>query len=184
MDKTLNNLRTAIIGETTASQKYAAFSQKAKQEGYLKIAILFEAVSQSEAIHAANHKRVLEYLLKEKVEIEPNKFEVKSTAENLQNAIEGETYEVETMYPEFIEIAKQEEVKRAVGTFSDALASERKHKPIYENALAILKANNESTMPSKYYICPACGFTYDEYDVKDVCEVCGVKKEKFLEFQL
>jgi rubrerythrin len=73
MEKTLNNLRTAIIGETTASQKYAAFSQKAKQEGYSKIAILFEAISQSEAIHAANHKRALEYLLKEKVEIEPNK---------------------------------------------------------------------------------------------------------------
>lgn len=184
MDKTINNLRAALIGETTASAKYAAYSQKAMQEGYKKIAIMFEAISRSEAVHANNHKRVLEHLIKEKVQVQPETYEVKSTSENLQNAITGESYEVDTMYPDFIEISTQEGVQRATGTFSDALETEKKHKLLFENALAELNNNKEQALSSKYYVCPSCGFTYNEFDVKDECEVCGVKKEKFIVFQL
>ncbi len=184
MDKTINNLRAALIGETTASAKYAAYSQKAMQEGYKKIAIMFEAISRSEAVHANNHKRVLEHLIKEKVQVQPEAYEVKSTSENLQNAINGESYEVETMYPEFLAIATSEDVKRAVGTFGDALETEKKHKLLFENALAELNNNKEQALSSKYFVCPSCGFTYNEFDVKDECEVCGVKKEKFIVFQL
>ncbi len=183
MEKTIINLRSALIGETTASAKYAAFSKKAKAEGNLKISLMFEAISRSESIHAMNHKRALEFLLKDTVEVEPEEFEIKSTLDNLQDAINGEGYEVSTMYPEFIEVATNEDVKRARSTFSYAFETEKKHKILFENALNEMKKNNESILASTYYICPVCGYTYTESDVKDACEICNTKKEKFIIFQ-
>lgn len=94
--KTIENLKTGIKGEATASAKYAAFAQKASEEGYNTIAKLFEAASKSESIHAANHRKVLEGLGEKMEEFTPE-FEVKTTAENLQAAIDGETYEVTTL---------------------------------------------------------------------------------------
>jgi rubrerythrin len=52
-------MKDAFTGETTASAKYAAFAQKAEQEGYHEIAMLFKAASKSEKVHATNHKAVL-----------------------------------------------------------------------------------------------------------------------------
>src|SRR5659263_152982 len=96
--KTIENLKAGIIGETTASNKYLAFAEKAKTEGLDTIAKLFVAASQAEAIHAANHTKVLESL-GIKMEAFTPEFVVKTTAENLQAAIDGETYEETTMYP-------------------------------------------------------------------------------------
>ena len=56
---TVQNLKSAINGESTASAKYAAFSQKAKEEGFMSVSKLFEATSKSEATHAKNHMKVL-----------------------------------------------------------------------------------------------------------------------------
>src|SRR5665647_706650 len=95
--KTVENLKGGIKGESTASAKYAAFAQKAREEGNDTIAKLFDAASKSESIHAANHRKVLEALGEKMDDFKPE-FEVKTTAENLQAAIEGETYEVATMY--------------------------------------------------------------------------------------
>ena len=103
--KTTENLKAGIKGETTASAKYAAFAQKAREEGYDTIAKLFDAASKAESIHAANHAKVLEALGEKMDEFKPE-FEVKTTAENLQAAIDGETYEVTTMYPQFLTDAK------------------------------------------------------------------------------
>ena len=90
---TIENLKDALTGETTASAKYLAYSKKAKEEGFNKIALLFEAASKSEKVHANNHKAVLQQLDVKVGKIEP-KFEVKSTKENLEDAINGESYEV------------------------------------------------------------------------------------------
>src|SRR5665647_2068824 len=129
--KTIENLKAGIKGESTASAKYAAFAQKAREEGNDTIAKLFDAASKSESIHAANHRKVLEALGEKMDDFKPE-FEVKTTAENLQAAIEGETYEATTMYPQFLADAKAENVEKATKSFTWAFDTEKKHAAFYQ----------------------------------------------------
>jgi len=144
--KTIENLKAGIKGETTASAKYAAFAQKATEEGQANIAKLFMAASKAESIHAANHKKVLEGL-GEKMEDFTPAYEVKTTAENLKAAIEGETYEVTTMYPQFLTDAKNEKVEKATKSFTWAFDTEKKHQQFYTKALQALTENAVNTLP-------------------------------------
>lgn len=157
--KTIENLKAAITGETTASAKYAAYAEKAKQEGYTNIALLFEAASKSENIHAGNHIAALEQLGETMGKVTPE-FTVKSTKENLEDAIKGESYEVATMYPEFIKTANDGKVNIALISFNYAYQTEKKHKDFYKEALDKLNSNQEKSLPTAYYVCPTCGNTY------------------------
>lgn len=177
--KTVENLKAGIKGETTASAKYGAFAQKAKEEGNDTIAKLFEAASKAEAIHAANHKKVLEEL-GEKMEDFTPQFEVKTTSENLQAAIEGETYEFTTMYPQFLADAKAEKSEKATKSFTWAFDTEKKHQQFYSKALEALKANAENTLAFEYAVCPVCGNTFDKGTIEEKCTFCQTSKEKFI----
>jgi rubrerythrin len=177
--KTTENLKAGIKGETTASAKYAAFALKAREEGHENIAKLFEAASKAESIHATNHKKVLDELGGKMEDFKPE-FEVKTTAENLQAAIDGETYEVTTMYPQFLTDAKAEKVEKAEKSFTWAFDTEKKHQKFYTQALESLKANTENTLPLDYLVCPVCGNTYDKAVVDEKCAFCLTSKEKFL----
>jgi rubrerythrin len=180
-EKTIANLKEGIIGETTASAKYAAFATKAYEEGYDTIAKLFEAASKSEAIHAANHKKVLESLGVEMEEFTPE-FTVGTTAENLKAAIKGETYEIDTMYVQFINEAKAEKVNDAVKSFTWARDTEMKHLEFYKKALAALESNTESALPTGYAVCPVCGNTYDIANIDEKCAFCQAPKDNFFTF--
>lgn len=177
--KTIENLKEGIKGETTASAKYLAFAEKARLEGFEPIAKLFEAASKSESIHAANHTKVLESL-GEKMEAFTPEFEVKTTTENLQAAIDGEGYEASTMYPGFLEAATAEKVEKAVKSFSWAMDTEIRHKEFYTKALDALSSMATSSLPVSYVICPVCGNTYDVALVDPSCAFCGTAKDKFL----
>ena len=177
--KTVDNLKAGIKGETTASAKYAAFAQKAREEKHESIAKLFDAASKAESIHAANHKKVLE-TLGEKMEDFKPAFEVKTTAENLQAAIDGETYEATTMYPQFLADAKAEKVEKATKSFTWAFDTEKKHAKFYTAALEALKANAENSLPVQYAVCPVCGNTYDKAMMDEKCAFCKTSKEKFI----
>lgn len=176
--KTIENLKAGIKGETTASAKYAAFAEKAKAEGHDTIAKLFEAASKSERIHAANHTKVLASLGEKMDDFKPE-FEVKTTKENLQAAIEGESYETTTMYPQFQKEARAEKAEKAVKSFTWAFDTELKHLAFYKNALAALETKTENTLPFNYYVCPTCGNTYDKATVDKKCAFCGTTKDKF-----
>lgn len=180
-DLTINNLKDALTGETTASAKYLAYSKKAKEEGYNKIALLFEAASKSEGIHANNHRAVLEQLDAKVGKIEP-KFEVKSTKENLEDAIKGESYEVATMYPGFIKTAQEGNVNLALISFNYAYQTEKKHKAMYQNALEKLNNNKENTLLSLYMVCTTCGNTYDGQAPKR-CGISMTPRERFITIQ-
>jgi len=177
--KTIENLKAGIKGETTASAKYAAFAEKARAEGLDTVAKLFDAASKAESIHAANHSKVLEGL-GEKMEAFKPEFEVKTTAENLQAAIDGESYEVATMYPQFLADAKAEKVAKAEKSFTWAFDTEKKHQEFYKKALAAVQANTENTLPFEYAVCPVCGNTYDKATITDKCDFCGTEKAKFI----
>jgi rubrerythrin len=176
---TIDNLKAAITGETTASAKYLAYSKKAKEEGYNKIALLFEAASKSENIHANNHRAVLEQLGIKMDDFKPE-YTVKSTKENLEDAINGESYEVATMYPDFIKAAQEGNVNLALISFNYAYKTEMKHKDLYKDALSKLNEKQESSMPAKYYVCSTCGNTYAN-EAPNRCGISMTPRDRFIE---
>lgn len=177
--KTIENLKAAIKGETTASAKYAAFAQKALEEGFELVAKLFEAASKAEQIHAGNHAKVLEQLGEKMEEIKPE-FVLNSTKENLEEAIKGETYEEETMYPGFIKAAQDEKAEDAVKSFTWAMDTEKKHAEFYKATLDALATANLAALPAGYMVCPKCGNTYGIDKVADNCDFCMTPKDQFI----
>jgi len=160
MSKTEKNLQEAFAGESQANRKYLAFAQKAEQEGYKQIAKLFRAVAEAETVHAHNHLRLLSG--------------VKSTKQNLETAISGETYEFQKMYPQMIEDAKAEDKKGAVLSFNYANEVEKIHAELYKKALENLGRNPQVD----YYVCQVCGNTV-EGEPPDKCPICGALKKMF-----
>lgn len=177
--KTIENLKAGIKGETTASAKYAAFAEKAKAEGHDTIAKLFDAASKSEGIHASNHRKVLASLGEKMEDFKPE-FEVKTTKENLEAAIDGETYETKTMYPQFLADAKLEKAEKATKTFTWAFDTELKHLSFYQKALSALESKTENTLPFEYAVCTKCGNTYEYAKIDEKCAFCGTSKENFI----
>lgn len=175
---TVSNLATAYTGETTASAKYAAYAKKAQEEGFTQIALLFKATSMSEKIHAGNHKAVLEDMGEAVPEVKPQ-FTVKTTRENLADAIAGESYEISTMYPEFLTAANAADDKLALTSLNYAYRTEQRHKPLYEKALAALQNNQMKNLSELYYVCPTCGNTYDSAPPKR-CRISMTNSERFV----
>ncbi len=160
MSKTEKNLKDAFAGESQANRKYLAFAKKAEQEGHKQVAKLFRAAAEAETVHAHNHLRIL--------------GGIKGTKENLQTAINGETYEFEKMYPEMIEDAQAEGEKSALQSFKYANEVEKIHADLYKKALENLGKNPEVD----YYVCQVCGNTV-EGDPPDKCPICGALKKMF-----
>ncbi|MCX6243118.1 MAG: rubrerythrin family protein [Bacteroidetes bacterium] len=180
-EKTIANLREAFKGESTASARYAANADQARKEGLTQIAILFTATSKAEAIHAANHKTVLEKLGQKVDPIKPE-FTVKTTKENLEEGIKGESYEVTTMYAGFIETSKAEDVISATKSFRWASDTEKNHLKMYQKALDALNAKKTSTLPVVYWVCPKCGNTFDVKKPEKECPLCGTPNAKYIKF--
>ena len=164
MSKTGKNLQDAFAGESQANRKYLAFAKKADQEGYPEAAKLFRAAAAAETVHAHAHLRELRG--------------IKSTKENLEAAISGETFEFESMYPQMISDAEEEGNKGALRSFNLANEVEKIHAGLYKKALENL-GNNEDT---DYYVCDVCGYTA-EGDAPDQCPVCRAKKAMFKKVQ-
>lgn len=179
-DKTVANLKAAINGESTASAKYAAFAEQAGKDSLFAIQALFNATSKAEAIHIANHQAVLVTLGVTDYVGTVDSFEVKSTAENLQAAIDGETYEFTTMYPNFIKDAETEKVQGALVSFNYAQDAEKGHAKIYADALTSI--GNPTALASIYFVCPKCGNTYANTP-SEVCELCQTSATDFIVFK-
>jgi rubrerythrin len=177
--KTATNLLAAYKSEMTASARYAAFAGQAEKENLPQIALLFTAVSRSEAIHAANHKAVLEKMGITVPAVKPE-FDVKTTKENLETAINGETNEVQNIYPTYIVTAKQEKEANAVKSMRWALETEKRHSIYFRNALTALGGNILDTLPKIYWVCPKCGNTYDVPTAENMCSFCGTANSRFI----
>jgi rubrerythrin len=158
--QTEKNLQEAFAGESQANRKYLAFAKKAEEEGYKQVAKLFRAAAEAETVHAHAHLRVL--------------GGVKSTKENIQAAINGETHEFKSMYPDMIEKAKADGIKPAEISFDYANQVEKIHASLYTKALADLGKNTAVD----YYVCPLCGNTV-EGAAPDKCPICGMAGSKF-----
>jgi len=160
MSKTEQNLQDAFAGESQANRKYLAFAKQAEKEGYRQAAKLFRAAAEAETVHAHNHLKQLKG--------------IKSTKENLEAAINGETFEFREMYPQMIKDAEAEGHKGALLSFNFANEVEKTHANLYKKMLESLGSIEEID----YYVCEVCGHTA-EGGAPDKCPVCGAKKEMF-----
>ncbi len=165
-EKTEENLQNAFAGESQAHMKYLAFADKAEKENFSNVARLFRANSFAEQVHATNHLRTLSG--------------IKKTTENLQEALEGETFEVEEMYPAFIKVAEEEQEKGAETVTKWALEAEKVHAELYQKAKEAV-AKGQDTEFNPVHVCQVCGFTA-EGEAPDICPVCGALKDKFKRF--
>lgn len=173
---TLENMQAAYNGESNAHARYLAFAAKASSEGYGEVASLFRAAARAEEIHAANHAAVIKKLgATPAAKIEAPV--VKSTRENLEAAIKGETYERDSMYPEFLNQARKDANPAAIKSLNMAKTAEAEHAKLYAaalNKLDSLKGSGAGT----YFVCPNCGFTTQELSFAK-CPSCFTPKEKF-----
>ena len=158
--KTLKNLSEAFAGESQANRKYLAFAKKAEREGFPQVAKLFKAAANAETVHAHNHLKAM--------------GGIKSTEENLKEAVSGETFEFEKMYPGMIEDAKNENEDKAKMSFIYANKVEQIHADLYKKYLDNL-GNNQNTA---IFVCQVCGNTV-EGAAPDRCPICGNPKEMF-----
>jgi rubrerythrin len=159
----MENLKAAFAGESQANRKYLAFSQRAELEGYPQIAKLFRAAAAAETVHAHNHLRIM--------------GGIKSTKENIQEAIKGETYEFKQMYPEFLEVSASEGENQASWSFNIANEVEKVHAELYEKAAEVLA--DEEDLPSvDYYVCQVCGYTVED-SPPEKCPVCNASIKSF-----
>jgi len=175
--KTLANLQAAFNGESNASAKYMAYAGKADEEGYHRVAVLFRAASKAEAIHAANHARVIRSLGAEP-EAQVKLPEIQSTRENLEDALKGETYEQDVMYPEFLKQAALDKNDDADETFTYAREAEMEHAKLYRMALDDLEA--WKIAGAEFSVCPICGFTVEGKPSFTDCPVCGASEEQYI----
>jgi rubrerythrin len=178
---TVENLLAAFEGESNAHDKYTAFAAKADEDGLGGVASLFRAAARAEQIHATNHARVIAQL-GARAECEIHKFEVKSTLENLKAALNGEQYEIDSMYPGFLAEATERKNTNAIRTFHGALEAEKTHARLYAEAIALLAAGKKDAWIGEtrdFYVCPVCGYTSETEEEHERCPVCNCPWEKF-----
>ena len=163
MPKTDQDLKDAFAGESQANRKYLAFSKKAEQEGHRRAARMFRAAAAAETVHAHNHLREL--------------GAVRSTRENLLEAITGESYEFQKMYPQMIDDARTEGREGALRSFLYANEVEQVHATLYKKVLDSLERDKGREVED-FHVCQVCGYTV-EGEAPDECPVCKSRKQAF-----
>ncbi len=160
-EKTLENLKDAFAGESQANRRYLAFAKKADAEGFKQAAKLFRAAAEAETVHALKHLAAMDG--------------IKSTKENLEAAIGGETFEFQKMYPVMIKQAEADGEKTALMSFTGANAVEEIHAGLFKNAFNNLSSLKEEDI----WVCPVCGNTFVG-SAPDKCPICMTAKEKYV----
>ena len=173
---TLDNMQAAFNGESNAHVRYLSFAQRAESEGYGEVASLFRAAARAEEVHAGNHAQVIQEM-GGVAHTQMETLTVKSTRENLEAAIQGETYERDTMYPDFLKQAEADGAVRAERSLNFAKTAEAEHAKLFAAALEHLDSL-KGTSNTPYYVCPTCGFTTRERSFAK-CPSCFTRAEAF-----
>ena len=160
--KTEANLWTAFAGESQARNKYTYFASKAKKEGFVQIAAIFEETAKNEQEHAKIWFKLL------------NGGEIGTTADNLKEAAEGENYEWTDMYAGFAKTAREEGFDKIADLFDGVAAIEKEHEERYKKLLANVKGDLVfSKDGDAVWQCSNCGHIVVGKKAPDVCPVCA-----------
>ncbi len=174
VDLTLVNLLKAFAGESQARNKYEYYAKVAQKEGYRDIAAHFQRAADNEKQHAK-----LELALHNRMKNESEESWA-NTLDNLQDAINGESYENLTMYPDFAEIAKEEGHKEAARLFKNIGQVEVEHEKMFQELLTRLKDGHEfSDENDEVWICEVCGHVHYGKKAPGACPVCKHPQEYF-----
>jgi rubrerythrin len=160
---TKSNLEAAFAGESQAHMKYLIFADQAEKDGFPNIARLFRANAYAEQVHATSHFKVLKKL--------------STTQDNLTVGVEGETFEIEEMYPAYMAVAEMQEEKGALRSTKWAREAEKVHAEMYAAASISVKDGKDASV-GKMHVCSVCGWT-GEGEAPDNCPLCNAKKELF-----
>lgn len=166
MGKTEENLNAAFAGESRARNRYAFFAEIARKEGYRYIAKILDEVAENEKYHALEEYRLL--------------HGEKSTASNLKEAIDGEEYESEEMYPAFAREAEVEGNTAAAVLFSQIAKIEIHHRERFKRLLELVESGSvyRREEPIKWK-CSVCGYTYEGTEPPNRCPYCKRPREYY-----
>ena len=163
---TKENLEAAFAGESQAHMKYLIFADQAEKDGFHNVARLFRANAYAEQVHATSHFKVLKKL--------------STTENNLAVGIEGETFEIEEMYPAYMAVAELQGERGAVRSTKWAREAEKIHAEMYTIAKESVVQGVDAQV-GKMHVCSVCGWT-GEGDAPDNCPLCNAKKKLFVLF--
>lgn len=171
--QTEKNLLTAFAGESQARNRYTYFASKARKEGYVQISTIFEETADQEKEHA---KRFFKFLEGGEVEITAAfpAGVISSTAENLEAAKGGETYEYTEMYPGFAETARNEGFEEIAKVFEAISIAEKQHANRYNQLLENVKAGSVfKKNQAIVWRCRNCGYLHEGTQAPEVCPACA-----------
>ncbi|MEM1512968.1 MAG: rubrerythrin family protein [Candidatus Jordarchaeales archaeon] len=178
-EMTESNLHSAFAGESQAHMRYLIFAERAEKAGFPNVARLFTAIAFAEKVHASNHYSVTsskgDFLT-----VSAAGFGSKKVSEDLEIAIKGETFEVNEMYPAYLAVAKLQDHKDAVRSFTWALEAEKTHAEFFKKAKQAVDKGSDVTLRTMQ-VCSVCGYTV-EGDAPDKCPMCGAPKNAFKSF--
>ncbi len=179
-DMTAANLRSAFGGESQAHMRYLAWADVAEKEGFKNVGSLFRAVSFAEQIHATSHFVVLKDVKGAFLVDSMAGFGLGRTAENLAGALEGETFEINEMYPAYIKVAELQNEANAKRSLGWAFETEKEHAKLFAAAKEAVEKGRDLDV-KKLYVCKVCGYTH-EGEAPDKCPLCGAPKAKIETF--
>lgn len=177
--KTEKNLITAFAGESQARNRYTYFASKAKKDGFVQIADIFEETANQEKEHA---KRLFKFLEGGDVEVSAAfpAGVIGSTAENLKASADGEHHEWEAMYPEFAKTALEEGFDEIASVFEAIAIAEKQHEKRYLGLLANVEGRTVFKKDKKVvWRCKNCGYIYEGEEAPDLCPACAHQQAHF-----
>jgi len=184
MQKTIQNLTKAFIGESQVRNRYSFYAKVARKEGFEQIVEIFLQTAEQEKEHA---KRLFEHIqeLKKKTKEKLNEIKVEfsapttygNTIENLKAAIAGENYEYTSMYPEFAKVAEKEGLIKIAKRFSAIAVSEKHHEERYKKLLKEVKEGSIFKKKKKiWWVCMECGYVHFGKQPPTKCPSCDHPK--------
>ncbi len=167
--RTEANLMTAFAGESQARNKYTYYASKAKKDGYVQIAQIFEETANNEKEHAKIWFKLL------------HDGGVPTTIENLKDAAAGENYEWTEMYAEFAKVAKEEGFDHIAALFEMVAKIEKDHEERYKKLLSNIEGGIVfSRDGDMMWICSNCGHVHIGKEAPELCPVCAHPKAYFM----
>ena len=166
--KTEQNLMAAFAGESQARNKYSYYASKAKKDGYVQIANIFEETAANEKEHA---KLWFKYL---------HGGAIPSTEENLKDAADGENYEWTDMYAQFAKEAREEGFEEIATKFELVGAIEKHHEERYRKLLDNLQKKVVFTKDGDcIWQCANCGHICVGKQAPEICPACAHPQSYF-----
>lgn len=187
MEKTLENLTKAFIGESQARNRYTFYSKQAKKDGYPKLSEIFLETADNEREHAKWLFRMIQ-TLKDQMGEDPDEIKVEAeapltlgeTTDNLKAAIAGEHYENSEMYPEFADTAQEEGLEDISERLRSIGHAEEHHEERYIKILQEIEAGTlfKKTEPVEW-TCIKCGYTHKGEEPPNKCPSCDHPQKYF-----